>query len=191
MLPATAHTERPWLIHDVAAGFRLLDVWALPTPGGPEDFPQLVEQFRAGNLTRHPSLIVRTLFAIRWKLGEWLGWDDADTSVGTGSAPCGSGLDLICAWVPDPDAPGRYRGQMAVLVKPNGLGGRAYLAAIAPFRHFLVYPELLRGIGAAWSERTLPRVGVRRGAGELIAPIHRRMGTGLLRRAWLRSHSTR
>ena len=45
-------------------------------------------------------------------------------------------------WVPD-DA-GGYRGQMAVLVKPNGAFGAAYMAAIAPFRHLLVYPRLMR-----------------------------------------------
>jgi hypothetical protein len=51
-------------------------------------------------------------------------------------------------WVPD-DA-GGYRGQMAVLVKPNGLCGKAYMAAIAPFRHMIVYPPLMRGIGKEW-----------------------------------------
>ena len=48
------------------------------------------------------------------------------------------------AWVTD-DA-GDYRGQMAVLVKPNGLFGKTYMAAIAPFRHLLVYPPLMREI---------------------------------------------
>jgi len=52
------------------------------------------------------------------------------------------------SWVPD-DA-GAYRGQMAVLVKPNGLFGRAYMAAIAPFRHLIVYPPLMRGIAREW-----------------------------------------
>jgi hypothetical protein len=51
-------------------------------------------------------------------------------------------------WVPD-DA-GGYRGQMAVLVKPNGLIGRAYMAAIAPFRHLIVYPSLMRDIELEW-----------------------------------------
>ncbi|WP_373429966.1 DUF2867 domain-containing protein [Streptomyces sp. V1I1] len=51
-------------------------------------------------------------------------------------------------WVPD-DA-GGYRGQMAVLVKPNGLFGKAYMAAIAPFRHLFVYPPLMRRIGQTW-----------------------------------------
>ena len=41
-------------------------------------------------------------------------------------------------WVPD-DA-GGYRGQMAVLVKRNGLLGAAYMAAITPFRYLIVYP---------------------------------------------------
>ena len=41
-------------------------------------------------------------------------------------------------WVPD--GAGGYRGQMAVLVKPNGCFGRAYMAAISPFRHLIVYP---------------------------------------------------
>ena len=45
-------------------------------------------------------------------------------------------------WVPD--GSGGYRGQMAVLVKPNGLLGSAYMAAIKPFRYVLVYPALMR-----------------------------------------------
>ena len=51
-------------------------------------------------------------------------------------------------WVPD--GPGRFRGQMAVLVRPNGALGVAYLAAIAPFRHLVVYPLMMRDIGRAW-----------------------------------------
>ena len=39
---------------------------------------------------------------------------------------------------------------MAVLVKPNGLLGRAYMAGIAPLRHLIVYPPLLRDIGHEW-----------------------------------------
>ena len=54
-------------------------------------------------------------------------------------------------WVPD-GADG-YRGQMAVYVKPNGLLGNAYMAAIAPFRHRIVYPPLIREIGRAWRAR--------------------------------------
>jgi Protein of unknown function (DUF2867) len=43
---------------------------------------------------------------------------------------------------------------MAVLVKPNGLLGTAYMAAIRPFRHLIVYPPLLRQIGREWRART-------------------------------------
>ena len=31
-LPATAHTSRPWRIHELTPDFQLEDVWALPTP---------------------------------------------------------------------------------------------------------------------------------------------------------------
>jgi hypothetical protein len=44
---------------------------------------------------------------------------------------------------------GRYRGQMAVYVKPRGLLGRAYMAAIKPFRYLIVYPALMREFGRA------------------------------------------
>src|SRR5436853_4007686 len=57
-LPPAAHTSRPWRIHELAAGLQLEDVWALPTPGGPDDFPRLVERMvsfdpsRASSVTR-------------------------------------------------------------------------------------------------------------------------------------------
>ncbi|CAN5540967.1 hypothetical protein BH20ACT15_BH20ACT15_13320 [soil metagenome] len=55
------------------------------------------------------------------------------------------------AWVPD--GSGGYRGQMAVYTKPNGAFGTAYMAAIKPFRHLLVYPPILREIGREWRAR--------------------------------------
>ena len=55
------------------------------------------------------------------------------------------------SWVPDGD--GGHRGQMAVLVRPNGVLGRAYMAVIKPFRHLLVYPALMRYIEHAWAAR--------------------------------------
>jgi hypothetical protein len=51
-------------------------------------------------------------------------------------------------WVPD--GAGGYRGQMAIRVKPNGALGVAYLAAIAPFRHLVVYPLMMRDIERTW-----------------------------------------
>ncbi|MFE0191625.1 DUF2867 domain-containing protein [Streptomyces sp. NPDC059008] len=186
-LPDTAHTSRPWLIHEMAGDFRLYDVWALPTPGGPDDFGHLVRQTIGGDTSDSPSWVARTLFAIRWKLGKLLGWDGPDSDIGSRvpslrdrlptdlrDGPFGPEFDRLpfrsiyltgnewasemsnrtmhgvmhMSWVPD--GVGGYRGQMAVLVKPNGLFGRAYMAAIAPFRHLLVYPPLLRGIAAEW-----------------------------------------
>jgi Protein of unknown function (DUF2867) len=55
---------------------------------------------------------------------------------------------LHVGWVPD--GAGCYRGQMAVLVKPNGLLGRAYMATIRPFRHLIVYPPAMKQIELAW-----------------------------------------
>jgi hypothetical protein len=48
-LPNTAHTSRPWRIHELAPDFRLEDVWALPTPGGPDDLPRLVSAIFSGD----------------------------------------------------------------------------------------------------------------------------------------------
>ena len=45
-LPDSAQTSRPWRIHELTRDFRIEDVWALPTPGGPEDFPRLVAASR-------------------------------------------------------------------------------------------------------------------------------------------------
>jgi Protein of unknown function (DUF2867) len=55
------------------------------------------------------------------------------------------------AWVDQGD--GRYQGQMAVYVKPRGRFGKGYMALIAPFRHWIVYPALLRQTGRTWNKR--------------------------------------
>ncbi len=54
-------------------------------------------------------------------------------------------------WVPDQTD--GYRRQMAVYVKPNGLLGNGYMAAIKPFRHLIVYPQLMRQIEQTWRAR--------------------------------------
>ena len=48
-LPDTAHASRPWRIHQLTADFDLEDVWALPTPGGPDDFAALVRMIASGD----------------------------------------------------------------------------------------------------------------------------------------------
>jgi hypothetical protein len=50
------------------------------------------------------------------------------------------------------DANGGYRLQGAVLVRPNGLFGNAYMIAIRPFRHLIVYPALMREAREVWDE---------------------------------------
>src|SRR5918998_31460 len=95
-LPDTEHTSRPWRIHELTPDFRLEDVWALPTPGGPDDFPRLLRHAttddprtldakgRYVGLGSHGILsrAARALFELRWALGDLLGWDESDTGVG-------------------------------------------------------------------------------------------------------------
>jgi hypothetical protein len=189
-LPDTAHTSRPWRIHELAPDFELVDVWALPTPGGPDEFPRLVHAITAGSLSKSPSAAVRVLWAIREKVGELLGWDRPETGVGArvptlrerlpddlraaSPGPVPDSLPFTPLYLLDdewageianqtvhgvmhlgwvPDGTGRYRGQMAVLVKPNGLLGAAYMAAIKPFRHLVVYPAVIRQIEREWRGR--------------------------------------
>jgi hypothetical protein len=59
------------------------------------------------------------------------------------------------AWVEEGE--GRYKGQMAVYVKPRGLFGRGYMAAIKPFRYWIVYPALMRQTERMWNEATATR----------------------------------
>jgi hypothetical protein len=186
-LPNSAHTSRPWRIHELTRDFRLEDVWALPTPGGPDDFPRLVERMAAGDPEKDSSGIGRMLWSIRWKVGELLGWDDEVANPGPGTptlrdrlpadlreGPSGPEFETLpftslyqlddefaaeivnktvhgvmhLSWVPADG--GGYRGEMAVYVKPNGLFGNAYMAAIKPFRHVLVYPPMMKKLGRDW-----------------------------------------
>jgi hypothetical protein len=86
----TAHTSQPWRIHELTGDFRLEDVWALPTPGGPDDFPRVVQGFPqlargldAADASPGFSRLARALWAIRWKLGALLGWDRPDRGLGS------------------------------------------------------------------------------------------------------------
>lgn len=190
-LPPAAHTDLPWRIHEIAPDFELEDVWALPTPGGPDDLLALVTEMTGDEDDRDFPLPYRLLFALRWKLGELLGLDDEDDDVGHRVASVRDRLPedlrgrsgpefrsvpfhtvylterefvaeianrtvhglMHVGWVQDPTAEGGFRGQMAVLVKPNGVLGRAYLAFIKPFRYLVVYPALIRTIARKWAAR--------------------------------------
>jgi len=197
-LPKTAHTSRPWGVHELTEDFELEDVWELPTPGGPDDLARLVRQFTSRGEDDEFPVVLRALFALRWKLGKVFGWDKPGSGVGERvrslrerlpadllEAPRGPDLRAVpgredadgppifssvyqthdewvaelsnktvhavmhIGWVPDDSGHG-YHAQMAVLVKPNGRFGKAYMAAITPFRYALVYPLLLRSIGRQW-----------------------------------------
>jgi hypothetical protein len=58
---------------------------------------------------------------------------------------------LHLGWVAEGN--GGYRGQMAVYVRPNGFLGNAYMTAIKPFRHLVIYPQMLRAMERRWHER--------------------------------------
>ncbi|WFB10861.1 DUF2867 domain-containing protein [Streptomyces sp. LX-29] len=189
-LPNSAHTSQPWRIHELASDFKVEDVWALPTPGGPDGLDELVRQMTSGDGAHNANPVVRALFAIRWRLGSLLGWDKADTGLGNRvpslrdrlpadlrEGPRGPDFRaapftavyrtdneyvaelanktvhvlMHVGWVKDPA--GGYRGQMAALVKPNGLFGTAYMAAIKPVRVAVVYPRLMRSIERRWQRQ--------------------------------------
>jgi hypothetical protein len=82
-LANSAHTmTRPWRIHELTRDFRLYDVWALPTPGGPDDFPRLVRQMSTMDPTFSGAASV--LWELREKIGELLDWDGQDAGLGSG-----------------------------------------------------------------------------------------------------------
>ncbi len=75
-LPRSAHDEQGWRIAEIAPDFEVEDVWSLPVHGGPDDFPALLEVMAHLSSDDSPSRLSRLLFGVRWKLGEWFGWDD-------------------------------------------------------------------------------------------------------------------
>jgi hypothetical protein len=188
-IPNTAHSSRPWRIHELTHDFRLEDVWELPGVGGPDDFPRLVQLVASSDPSENSALPVRALFALRWKLGELFGLDGADAGVGSRvptlrdrlpadlrEGPSGPRFDSLPftslylsedEWAAEvanrtmhgvmhfgrvPDETGGFRAHMAVLVKPNGVLGDAYMAAIRPFRHLIVYPAIMGEMGRQWRE---------------------------------------
>jgi hypothetical protein len=186
-LPNTAHTSRPWRIHEITRDFRLEDVWELPGRGGRDDFPRLVELVASLDPSQGSSRAARALWAIRWKVGELFGWDDPDAGLGSrvptlrdrlpadlrdAPGPEFDPLPFTSLYLLDdefaaetanktvhgvmhigrvPDGMGGFRAQLAVLVKPNGPLGSAYMLAIKPFRHLIVYPPIMRDVADAWA----------------------------------------
>jgi hypothetical protein len=187
-LPDAAYLAGPWRIRDLTPDFTLEDVWELPGEGGKEDFPKAVDLLCRMNPGTSGPAVARLLWAIRWKVGGLLGWDDdkggLDARVPSlrdrlpddlraTEPPPFEELPFVplyltdqefaaevanqtmhgvmhLGWVPSPVDPDRYRIQMAVLVKPNGIKGKAYMAAIRPFRHRIVYPAMMREGREMW-----------------------------------------
>ena len=186
-LPISSFTSRPWRIHEFTGDFKVLDVWAAQTPGGSDDFPRLVELWTSWDPTHSSSVVVRTLFAVRWALGDLLSLEKPSSGLGsrvpslrdrmpadlldTASGPACDALpftwlymlDNECAaeianktvhgvlhagWVPDGN--GAHRGEFAILVKPNGVLGNAYLVVINPFRHLWIYPAMVKEAERHW-----------------------------------------
>jgi Protein of unknown function (DUF2867) len=181
------HCQQPWRIHDVARGFEVKDVWGLRTFGSADDFERLIGQVWA-SFDRTPTGGARLLWAVRWKLGGWLGWDRPGSGLAARVTPLRDRLpaDLVHARSNAPTAVSvpfspiyrladewaaelangtvhgvlhlgwvatgadSYRGQLAVLVRPNGGVGRLYLTAIAPFRR-LIYPAWIHNIERSWT----------------------------------------
>jgi hypothetical protein len=179
-----AHFSRPWRIHELTPGFRLEDVWALPTVGGADDFPRLIQMVASFEEAQQRVSVTGFLFAVRQVLGRAFGWDStsddpsrpglrqtlpADLRHSPSTVRPAMGFTALyqlddewaaelinqtvhgvihLGWVGD--EAGGYRGQMAILVKPNGRLGRAYMAAIMPFRYLIVYPQMLKQIGRRW-----------------------------------------
>lgn len=181
-LADTAHTCRPWRIHEIAPDFRLEDVWELPWRGGADDFRELAAMLASRDPARTSSRPVRLLFAIRERLGQAFGWDDPVTAVAslrdrlppelghTAAPEFADALPFKSLYLTDDEFAAEAvnrtmhgvlhlgllpdgRAQMAILVKPNGVLGNAYMAAIKPFRHLIVYPALLREWERAWRRR--------------------------------------
>jgi hypothetical protein len=182
-LPDTAHTSRPWRIHEIAPDFELEDVWELPGHGGVGDFPRLAQLIASFD----PSEGSRISGAL-WKIADLLGWDGlgsrfttlrdrlpADLTVRRRQGPGFTALPFLPLYLTDrefaaeianrtmhgvmhigavEDESGRFRAQMAVLVRPAGRLGSAYLTAIRPFRLLIVYPAVMRQGQTLW-ERTV------------------------------------
>jgi Protein of unknown function (DUF2867) len=191
-LPIAAHTQRPWRIHTIAPDFAVLDVWSYRAPGaGADDFATMLTAIRADAARDHAPVLTRLLFAVRWKLGEMFGWDDAMAGGPSLSDRLPDELRQPDTGTPVPNMPfthlyqlhdeaamevsnrtvhavahlgwvrtktGDYELRMAVLVKPNGLLGRVYMAAIAPFRYLIVYPAMTRQWERAWRVRAASTV---------------------------------
>lgn len=186
-VPEAEFRGRPWRIHEFTEGFDVEDVWAVDVSAKADEFPRMVDLITSVDTAESPSAAVRFLFAARWKLGEWFGWDDEDDGLDHRVPSLRAALPAELAATVDPGrfralpftplyelpdefaaeianktmhgvmhlgavpaGQGRIAVRMTVLVKTNGIFGRAYMASIKPFRHLIVYPSMLREAERRW-----------------------------------------
>ena len=81
-VPEAEFRERPWRIHEFIEGFEVEDVWAVDATARADEFHRVIDLITSVDTAESSSAAVRLLFAARWKLGEWFGWDDEDDGLG-------------------------------------------------------------------------------------------------------------
>ena len=121
-LPNSAHTSQPWRIHELTPDFTLEDVWALPTPGGREEFARLVAAFFAGDFPRDAPPLVGLLWAARLRIGSLLGWDDPADGLDFRVPRCATGCRRTCT--PHRPIQGSTSGPSPHLRAGRRVGGR-------------------------------------------------------------------
>ena len=126
-LPSGAYSARPWRIHEIADGFDLEDVWALPVQGDADDFPRFIESMMSGDDRDFPAAY-RLLFAIRWALGRALGTEKDEHGLGERVE---SLRDRLPADLRDHPAPAPSGEREESPFQPLYLTDREYAAEIA------------------------------------------------------------
>ena len=173
--PIADHTSQPWRVHDVARNFELLHVWRfpirsndrVPLPEFSVFLGEVLDRLRSG------GGMAAVLFRLRAVLGRFFGWDEdpsqARSDVRVGFRPVYEDeferlaeienrtvhAFLHLGRVPLSDAgssEGEWSPQMAIYAKPRGRLGRVYMVLIGPFRHWIVYPSMMRAVEHAWPD---------------------------------------
>lgn len=72
------HQALPWVISEIAPDFELVDVWSPRIRGTLQEFDDFMAMMSSLDPTTSPSAASRMLFAVRLRLGSWLGWDDPE-----------------------------------------------------------------------------------------------------------------
>ena len=175
---ADARHPMPVRVDQLCPDFRVLDRWRVPVDCTRAEFPHFVRMFAARGFSTD-SRLTRALFRIRFALGRALGWDAGPpqpipgcTETTVAARLTERGLPLAASppvtpiYLFDDEALFEIANKtvhallhlswqdgeviMSVRVKSRGWYSTAYLAAIKPFRHAVVYPALLRSVARAW-----------------------------------------